>query len=117
MRFVPVVSIRSYFVGKLISYAVKHGLKFMIVAKIVIVIVESVRDAVAAFLASAFYANLVATWNAIVAFFEAYGWIFVLVFSIIGFITTAVLIYFGVRAAFEWVVDKFHDIKYALSRR
>lgn len=117
MRFVPVVSIRSYFVGKLISYGVKHGLKFMIVAKIVIVIVESVRDAVAAFLASAFYANLVATWNAIVAFFEAYGWIFVLVFSIIGFITTAVLIYFGVRAAFEWVVDKFHDIKYALSRR
>lgn len=117
MRFVPVVSIRSYFVGKLISYAVKHGLKFMIVAKIVIVIVEFVRDAVAAFLASAFYANLVATWNAIVAFFEAYGWIFVLVFSIIGFITTAVLIYFGVRAAFEWVVDKFHNIKYALSRR
>ncbi len=117
MRIVPVVSIEAYIVGKLIRYAIKYGIQFLIVARIVIVIVESVRDAVAAFLASAFYANLVATWNAIVAFFEAYGWIFVLVFSIIGFITTAVLIYFGVRAAFEWVVDKFHDIKYALSRR
>lgn len=117
MRIVPVVSIESYLVGKLIGYAIIYGIPIMIVASIVIAIVELVREAVAAFLASAFYANLVATWVAIIAFFEVYGWIFVLVFSIIGFITTAVLIYYGVKAAIEWVVDKFYDIKYALSRR
>jgi hypothetical protein len=117
MRIVPVVSAESYLLGKLIAFAFVYGLPIMIVGSLVMAIVELIREAVAAFLASAFYANLVAMWNSVIAFFQAYGWIFVLVFSIIGFITTIVLLYYGIRVAIEWVVDKFYDIKYALSRR
>lgn len=121
MRIVPVVSAESYIVGRLFGYAIvfsiKYGLPLMIILSIIAAIVELVRKAVAAFLASAFYASLVAMWESIVAFFQVYGWIFVLVFSIIGFITTIVLLYYGIRAAIEWVVDKFYDIKYALRRK
>ena len=111
MRIVPVVSVESYILGRLIGYGIIYGLPNMIVISIVMAIIEVVREAVAAFLASAFYANLVATWNAIVAFFEAYGWIFELVFAIIGFITTVVLIVRGIQIACEWVSDLFYDIK------
>ena len=116
MRIVPGVSAESYILGKLIAYAIVYGLPFMIVASIVMAIVELVREAIAAFLASAFFANLVATWNAIVAFFEAYGWIFELVFAIIGFITTVVLIVRGIKIACEWISDLFYDIKYRIRR-
>lgn len=116
MRIVPVVSAESYILGKLIAYAIIYGVSFMIVAGIVMAIVEFVREAIAAFLASTFYANLVATWNTIVAFFEAYGWIFELVFAIIGFITTVVLIVRGVKIACEWISDLFYDIKYRIRR-
>lgn len=116
MRIVPVVSAESYILGKLIAYAIIYGVPFMIVAGIVMAIVEFVREAIAAFLASAFYANLVATWNAIVAFFEAYGWIFELVFAIIGFITTVVLIVRGIKIACEWISDLYYDIKYRIRR-
>jgi len=116
MRIVPVVSAESYILGKLIAYAIIFGLPFMIIASIVMAIVELVREAFAAFLASAFYANLVATWNAIVTFFEAYGWLFELVFAIIGFITIVVLIVRGVKLACEWISDLFYDIKYRIRR-
>ena len=117
MKIVPVVNLESFILIKLIGYAVIYGLPIVILFVIAMVIEGMICAAVEAFLASAFCTSLVAAWNAIIAFFEAYGWIFVLVLSIIGFITTAVIIYFAVRAAIEWVVDKYHDIKDLLSRR
>ena len=141
MKIVPVVNLESFILIKLIGYAVIYGLPIVILFVIAMVIEGMICAAVEAFLASAFCTSLVAAWNAIIAFFEgeqrsrllglgitiqfvfnliaffeAYGWIFVLVLSIIGFITTAVIIYFAVRAAIEWVVDKYHDIKYLLGR-
>lgn len=117
MRIVPVVSAESYILGKLITYAVVYGLPFMIIASIIMAIVELVREAIAAFLACACYAHLVAMWSAINAFFETYGWIFVLVFSIIGIITTITFIYYGVRAAIECIADKYCDLKYEVRRK
>ncbi len=113
MRIVPVVSIEAYLLGRLIRYAFIIGIPIMILSAIF----EFIREVVAAFLESAFYARLVAMWEAIITFFEAYGWIFILVFSIIGFITTIVLIYYGIRFAIEWILDIFYSLKYGINRK
>lgn len=117
MRIVPVVSLETYILGKLIGYAIIIGLPIMLVISVVCFIVELIREAINAFLASAFYASMVETWNAIITFFDVYGWIFVLVFSIIGFITTVVVLYYGIKGLCMWIGDKIFDLKCAIRRR
>lgn len=43
--------------------------------------------------------------------------IIIMVLTLIGLITTIVFVYRGARAAINWVVDKFQNIKYSFGRR